>query len=234
MIVKTVVITGASDGIGRTLAHAFSRRGFSLGLIARREELLQKVKEECLKLGARAVEVRAADVTNSPEYLAALSSLEETLQGVGYFIANAGIAGVSHHRRSNYKGIEKTLRVNLLSAIEGIEWMKEKMVARGSGCLIGMSSVAGARGLPEVGAYSVSKAGLTTYLEGLRIEMSCFGVDVITIAPGFIETAMTTELNIPKFLKLPLKLQVSALSKKYSKTSASLLNLECILAHIVS
>lgn len=186
-----VIITGASDGIGKAMAEAFARRGAKLGLIARRGEILETLKSDLMKLGSPQVEIAPLDVTDSAKFRRELERLDTALGGANHFIANAGIADVSRPLADNWERTKKLLDVNVMAACDGLEFMKAKMVARRSGTLSGVSSVAGTRGLPDSGAYCASKAALTTYLESLRVDLRPYGVKVCTIAPGFIHTALT-------------------------------------------
>lgn len=186
-----VIITGASDGIGKTMAHAFARRGASLGLIARRKELLDQVAAECKNLGAPLVAVEAIDITNSDVFRTSLKSISDQLGGVSYFVANAGMAGRSHPKRDSWNEVRKCLELNVMAAFDGIEWAKALFVTQGFGVIVGVSSVAGTRGLPDSGAYSASKSALTKYLESLRVDLSPYGVDVVTISPGYIDTPLS-------------------------------------------
>jgi len=188
---EKVIITGASDGIGRYMAESFARRGFAIGLIARREELLKKLSVDLKAMGSPQVEWRCCDVTDSPRFRKSLIELDDTLGGATHFVANAGIGGTAKIKLDSFAVIQKCLLVNVMAAIEGIELMKERMFSRGRGVIVGMSSVAGTRGLPDPAGYSASKAALTTYLESLRVLLQKSGVQVITIAPGFIETSLT-------------------------------------------
>ncbi len=217
---NTVIITGASEGLGKEFALCFSRRGFSIGLIARRKELLTEVMQECLRTGAKNVYIETADVTDSAAFRAVLSKLDTQLNGTGIFIANAGVTGRSKIKQDNYEQALWTLKVNLLAAIDGIEWIKERMVARGEGIIVGISSVAAARGIPESGTYAASKAALTNYLEGLNAELSSLGVSVVNVSPGFILTSMTKKnLGSMPFLgdapKMCEKFTKQILKRKY-------------------
>jgi short-subunit dehydrogenase len=87
---NSVIITGSSDGIGKDLAYSFSKRGFRIGLMARRIELLETVAEECLKLGAKQVLYKIVDVSNEQEFIQALTDIDDKLS-TDIFIANAGI-----------------------------------------------------------------------------------------------------------------------------------------------
>lgn len=202
-IQKSVVITGASDGIGRAMARAFAKQGFKIGLIARRVELLNQVAHECKTSGAIQVEIAAIDITQSEEFRECLVRLEATLGHTDIFIANAGI-GLNGSLKDQSSHFAKTFSVNVLAAVDGIEWMKVKMLERKKGTLIGVSSVAGARGMPVTGAYSASKAAMTSYLESLRIDLHHHNIKVITIAPGFIKTAMTDQNKFTMPFRIPV------------------------------
>lgn len=189
---EKIILTGASDGIGRAMALEFARQGHSLGLIARRIELLTTLKAECLLEGAPQVFIESVDVTHEEKFEAALSQLDEQLGGATIFIANAGVMGRSTNEADSWQRVKTTLTVNVMAAIHGLEVMKLKMLKRGRGTLAGVSSIAAARGMPTGGAYSTSKAALTTHLEAMRLDLKPHGIAVVTIAPGFIETPMTS------------------------------------------
>ncbi|MEW6056798.1 MAG: SDR family NAD(P)-dependent oxidoreductase [Bdellovibrionota bacterium] len=201
----SVIITGASDGIGASLAKEFARKRYRLGLMARRSDLLKQVAEECRSLGASQVEYRSVDVTQSDAFRRMLGELDELLQGAGIFIANAGMGGDFSPLVDSGARAKKMIEVNVGAAIDGIEFMKVRMIQRRAGILAGVSSVAGARGLPFGAAYSATKAALSTYLEGLRIEMKPLGIRVVDIAPSFIDTAMTRDAPFP----MPFKVEVN-------------------------
>ncbi len=186
-----IVITGASEGIGKAMAEAFAEGGARIGLIARRKELLEKLEDELRALGARDVRIAALDVTDFQAQRAALQEFEQVFNGITHLVLNAGISGRSHVEEDSWIEVKRCLDVNVMAALNAAEWMKPRMVARGSGTIAGVSSVAATRGLPESGAYSASKGALSNYLESLRVDLSPYGVRVVTIAPGFIRTALT-------------------------------------------
>lgn len=186
-----VVITGASDGIGKGIAIAFAEKGARIGLIARRKELLEALAVELRKAGAAEVKVAAIDVTDFAAQRSALEEMDRDFKGITHLVLNAGISGRTVTEEDSWSEVEKCLTVNLMAALNAAEWMKPRMVARKSGTIAGVSSIAAARGLPDSGAYSSSKAGLTTYLESLRVDLAPYGIHVVTVAPGYIRTALT-------------------------------------------
>ncbi|NDF13902.1 SDR family NAD(P)-dependent oxidoreductase [bacterium] len=188
---KTLILTGASDGIGRAMALEFAKRGYSLGLIARRVPLLEEVRDACIRAGAPEVFLESVDVVDEKPFEEALIRLDERLGGAAVFIANAGVTGRSCFDENAWPSAKHTLLVNVMAAIHGLELMKVRMLGRGHGTLSGVSSVAGSRGMPTGGAYSSSKAALTTHLETMRVDLKDKGISVVTIAPGFIDTPLT-------------------------------------------
>jgi short-subunit dehydrogenase len=189
---SAIVITGASDGIGKEMAIEFAKKGARLGLIARRKELLETLAIELRKLGSPDVRIEVLDVTDFPAQRAAFSRLEDGFGEITHLVLNAGIGERAAPREDSWEAVKHCFDVNLLAAMNAAEWIKPRMVARGRGTIAGVSSIAAARGLPDSGAYSASKAGLTTYLESLRVDLAPYGVKVVTIAPGYIRTELTS------------------------------------------
>ena len=185
---KRVFITGASSGIGMALAREFSDEDVVLGLISRRIEQLDNLANDL----ATDVYVYAADVGDS---LAMKSAAEAFIQSVGVpdvVIANAGVSsGTLTSDAKDQVVFEQIMRTNVLGMVHTYQPFVEAMKIRGSGTLVGISSIAGFRGIPGSGAYSASKAAVTAYLESLRVELSSSGVNVLTVCPGYIKTPMT-------------------------------------------
>ena len=185
---KRVFITGASSGIGMALAREFSDEDVVLGLISRRIEQLDNLANDL----ATDVYVYAADVGDS---LAMKSAAEAFIQSVGVpdlVIANAGVSsGTLTSEAKDQVVFEQIMRTNVLGMVHTYQPFVEAMKIRGSGTLVGISSIAGFRGIPGSGAYSASKAAVTAYLESLRVELSSSGVNVLTVCPGYIKTPMT-------------------------------------------
>jgi short-subunit dehydrogenase len=183
-----VVITGASSGLGEALARAYARHGARLTLIARREAELARLKDE---LG-NDCSTYALDVRDAAAVQRAAADLISRDGCPDVVIANAGVSvGTLTEYAEDAAAFARLLEVNVLGAVHTFQPFVEPMRAAGKGVLAGISSVAGYRGLPGAGAYSASKAALTSYLESLRVELKPSGIDVVTICPGYIETPMT-------------------------------------------
>lgn len=197
----TVLITGASSGIGAALARAYAIRGAQLGLVGRRRaalaELAATLPGEHLIL--------PADVGDAVQMRAAARAFIERFGLPAVVIASAGVSvGTLTECEADLAAFEKVLRTNLLGMVATFQPFVAAMRERGSGRLVGIASVAGIRGLPGAGAYSASKAGVISYLESLRVELHGSGVAVVTIAPGYIDTPMTAVNDYPMpFLTAP-------------------------------
>ncbi len=185
---EKVIITGASGGIGAALARAYGRRGAVLGLIARRQAELDALARE---LGG-AVTTYAADVRDGPAIAAAAGDFLRRFGAPDIVIANAGVsAGNLSHLHDDVETCQWIFDVNVIGLVKTFQPFLAPMLAARSGVLVGIASVAGIRGLPGAGAYCASKSAVITYLESLRVELRGSGVDVVTIAPGYIATDMT-------------------------------------------
>jgi short-subunit dehydrogenase len=195
-----VFLTGASSGIGEALARFYAGRGDTLGLLARREDHLARLKGE---LGVP-VETYAADVTDLQAVKAAAAA----------FIAKHGLpdivignAGVSHGTLTEFEDdvavFRQIMDVNVNGVVNTFHPFIAPMKARGSGSLVGIASVAGFRGLPGASAYSASKAATISYCEALRVELRRPGVQVTTICPGYIATPMTAGNPYPMPFIIP-------------------------------
>ena len=186
-----VFITGASSGIGQALAARFYRAGYRLALVARRvAELQQWVQAQ--GFAPERVLVLAADVRDVPATLAAGQACIERLGLPDVVIANAGISvGMDTADAADLEVMRQTFETNNLGMAATFQPFVAGMNQRRSGRLVGVASVAGIRGLPGHGAYCASKAAVISYCESLRGECRPFGVKVVTITPGYIDTPLT-------------------------------------------
>jgi len=183
-----VVITGASSGIGKALAHEYARRGATLALIARRGDLLTQLG------GTLAVRsyTYVADVRDARALAAVAADFIGRVGCPDVVIANAGIsAGTLTGKPQDNPVFEEILAVNVTGMMLSFQPFVEPMKARKHGTLAGIASIAGFRGLPGAAAYSASKAAAISYLESLRVELAGSGVSVVTICPGYIATPLT-------------------------------------------
>ncbi|MGQ0577382.1 MAG: SDR family oxidoreductase [Betaproteobacteria bacterium] len=183
-----VIITGASSGIGKSLAREYAKRGATLALIARRGNLLTEL--------AGSLPVRSYTYTADVRNARALAAVAEDFIGrVGcpdVVIGNAGVsAGSLTSNPQDNQVFEEILAINVTGMMLTFQPFVEPMKACNHGTLVGIASIAGFRGLPGAAAYSASKAAAISYLESLRVELRGSGVSVVTICPGYVDTPMT-------------------------------------------
>lgn len=184
-----VFITGASSGIGEALAVYYAGQGAKLGLAARRAEVLEALNQ---RLGG-AHACYALDVVDAPALHAAAADFIARFGAPDIVIANAGVsAGTLTECEEDLAVFRRVMDTNVFGmAATFAPFIPAMREAGGERRLVGIASVAGIRGLPGAEAYSASKAAAITYLESLRLEMRPYGIKVVTIAPGYIETPMT-------------------------------------------
>ncbi len=183
------IVTGASSGIGRATARALAARGHRVGLIARRIELLESLSWEIQAQGGTAL-VAPADVTERAAVHGAIGRITEQLGPADVLVANAGFGAPTTLNPMNIEAIETTMRVNILGVIYSIEAVLPAMLRRRSGQIVAISSLAAYKGLPGESAYCASKAAVNVYMEGLRIELKQTNIKIVTVCPGFVDTAM--------------------------------------------
>ncbi|SCY19354.1 hypothetical protein SAMN05216420_103133 [Nitrosospira sp. Nl5] len=201
-----VIISGASSGLGRALAQHYAGKGATLGLIARREDLLETLAAEL-----SATSIYAADVRDASAIQAAAQDFMHRYGCPDIVIANAGISrGTLTEYAEDSEVFEDILATNVLGMVNLFQPFAAAMRTARQGNLVGIASVAGYRGLPGGGAYSASKAAAISYLESLRVEMRGSGVSVITVCPGYIVTPMTA--NNP--FRMPFILTAEAVAEK--------------------
>jgi short-subunit dehydrogenase len=186
-----IFITGASSGIGQALAARFHRAGHRLALVARRADSVQ-AWAEAQGFEASTFAVYGADVRDVNAIVAVGRACIAT-QGVpDVVIANAGISiGMDTAEFDDLEVMRATFETNNLGMAATFHPFIRAMSARGSGTLVGISSVAGIRGLPGHGAYCASKAAVISYCESLRGELRASGVKVVTVGPGYVDTPLT-------------------------------------------
>jgi len=199
---QAAIITGASSGIGRELARELARRGYALGLTGRRIDVLDELKREIEAAGPGSprIETCGLDVRDSRAVHAVIHELAGRLGGVDLVVANAGIGGDRRVGDGRFEIDEEIIRTNMIGAMATVDAAAELFLPARRGQIVGISSVAAFRGLPGNAAYSASKAGFTTYLEGVRAEVEGLGIDVTTISPGFIDTPINQRMKSRPFL----------------------------------
>ncbi len=216
MTPKTVLITGASSGIGRALALEYAKAGAKVALVARRIESLNEVAQEVRALGGEPL-VLVADVTKSETVHKAVGDAIATFGGLDMVIANAGVGGTKHAKEISWAFSEQMIDANVNGAVATLVSAIPHMVERGSGQLVGVSSIAGLRALPNSAVYSASKAALSTFLEAIRIDLRATGVKVTDVQPGFVTTPMTDKNTFKMPFKWPVEKAAKVITERLQK-----------------
>jgi NADP-dependent 3-hydroxy acid dehydrogenase YdfG len=181
-------VTGASSGIGRSLARRIADSGEAVAVVARRKDLLDSLAAEIERAGGRALAL-ACDVTDRAAVRDAVQRAERRFGPTTTLIANAGGPGdaddVEHFSAQH---VADVVDLNLIGVANCIEAVLPGMIERRSGHLVATSSLAAYRGLPASAAYGAAKAAVTNLMESLRIDLRSKGIDVTVVAPGFVRT----------------------------------------------
>jgi short-subunit dehydrogenase len=176
---RTVLLTGATGGLGHAIARRLCTEGAQLVLTGRREDVLGALADET---GARSI---AVDMTD-PD---AVDRLASECADVDILVANAGLPASGKLTSFSVEEIDRALTVNLRAPIVLARHLAERMVARGSGHLVFMSSLAGKSGTPRTSIYAATKFGLRGFGQSLREDLRGTGVGVSVIFPGFVRDA---------------------------------------------
>lgn len=178
-----------------------ARRGYSLGLAARRTELLETLRAEILKgYSSVAVEVRGLDVTDYDAVSATIRDFADAFDGLDIVFVNAGIGLKETIGGGQFGRSRKNIEVNLIGAMATVDAAVSYFLERGSGHVVGNCSVAAFRGMARNSSYGASKAGFANYLEALRVEVYRKNIDVTVLYPGFVNTALSDGLHTRPFV----------------------------------
>lgn len=206
---KIVFITGASSGIGEYVAYEYAKQGATIGLAARRKELLEKVSAKCEELGGKTI-ICETDVTNQSATKMVIDDFISKSGGIDIVIANAGISGKIELDNGNSAEINRMLSTNILGVTNTVIPVLPTMLKQQSGRVVVLSSIAGFRGLPGRSGYSASKAAVRFMANSWRSSFAKDGISFTTICPGFINTDMT---NKHKY-HMPFLMDVDVFAKK--------------------
>ena len=180
---KLIVVTGASSGIGEAIAKKFSDAGYPLLLIARRIEKLEALKlPDCL--------CEKVDVTDRHGFARAIAKAEKRYGPVECLINNAGVMLLGQVDLQDASEWKNMFDVNVLALLNGMQTVLAPMKERRSGTVINISSVAGRKTFPGHAAYCGTKFAVSAISENVREEVADFGVRVISICPGAVETEL--------------------------------------------
>jgi NAD(P)-dependent dehydrogenase (short-subunit alcohol dehydrogenase family) len=192
---RVVLITGAGNGIGRQLAHRLSAEGARIAAVDQRPEGLASLAAE---LPGKPFASEVADVTDLAAMRQAAARLESQLGPTDLLIANAGIGKETSALNFRAEDITAQINVNLIGVSNSVDAVLAGMRQRRRGQLVVLSSLASYRGLPMMAGYCASKAGVSALFEALRVELEPLGIGVTIVCPGWIRTALTTNIAVPQ------------------------------------
>jgi len=186
---RTVLVTGASSGIGRATALAFADAGSNLVLVARRAQVLAKVAAEARKLGAQTL-VAATDVTDPEAVAACFRKAVRRFGTVDIVVNNAGVLIPARVVDLRTADLQRMLDVNLIGALHVMQEAVKVMRRQGRGHVVNVGSLAGRRGFSPLGGYCATKFALVGLTEALRTELVGERIHVSLVLPGVVDTPM--------------------------------------------
>lgn len=185
---RSALITGASSGIGETIARAAARRGADLVLVARRAELLEKLAVELRGRYRIKAEVLAADLTDAAQRGPVEERLGDPERPIELLVNNAGFGSAGVFTRLPVEQEQAEIELNVVALVRLTHAALPGMVKRRHGGVLNVSSMAGFTPAPGNATYSATKAYVTSFSESLHAEMKSAGVHVTALCPGFTRT----------------------------------------------
>lgn len=208
----TVVITGASSGIGRALAARYAPKASKLYLIARREEGLRGLADE-LRNDKTIIKTFSVDVTDFETLRSVCQAICDECERVDLVIANAGISSEHKAELYDFWDFKKIIDTNLLGVAAVFDIFAHKMISQGGGKLVAVSSLASFVAFPTTAAYSASKRAVNSFLDSMRLLLEPKNIKVVNIQPGFIRTPLTDKNGF----KMPFLMELDRAATKIVK-----------------
>ena len=181
-----VVVTGASSGIGEAIAREYFSRTAHVTLVARRRELLEKLAAD----GDGKAHIVTADLSDPAQVTSWVDGAEAASGPIDVLINNAGVQIVKPFIETPFEDGERLIELDLLAPLRLSHFVVKRMIKRGQGTLVDISSMAAIAPTPGMSFYNAAKGGLAAASEGLRAELKPHGVHVVTVYPGPVKTPM--------------------------------------------
>jgi len=189
---KVIWITGASSGIGKAVAIEFAKKGWIVAVSARRENLLNELREINENIYPFPL-----DVTDINKCKTVATNIINQFRNIDICLFGTGMHDPKSEKKFNLDKIRQIMEVNYFGTMNSINSIYDYFSEKKNGQISIISSVAGYRGLPAAGAYCASKAALTSFAESLNFDMQMKNVRVSLVSPGFIKTPMTDQNDFP-------------------------------------
>ena len=187
---KRIWLTGASLGIGRGLAHELANQRAITVITSRNEDALDTVRKEVENLGGKVL-VKPGDVTDLERMKEIASEIESELGGIDILIANAGTHVFTNPEEFDTAEYLDLMNINYGGTLRCIEAVLPGMLARKSGRIVGIASLAGLRGLPNAAAYCASKGAIINFFQSMWVHLREHNIGVTIVNPGFVRTPLT-------------------------------------------
>ncbi len=189
---KSVIVTGASSGIGYDVALAFGEQGAQVAVLARRRVHLEEIAHKIDKAGGKALALDC-DVTDRARVFWAIEQVKETFGTVDILINSAGLLISDPVEQMRPEDLEKMMAVNVFGALNAMQAVLPVMRKAKAGNIVNISSLAGRRGVSPLAGYSSTKFALVGMTEALRVELFNTGIKVSLVMPGVIDTPMARD-----------------------------------------
>lgn len=203
IVSKVAIVTGASSGIGKTIAIALAKANFSVGLVARRNDKLTEIEKQINETtDGRALAIQT-DVSERKEVESMVRQVEETFGPIDVYVNNAGVmldAKITNKQVHNW---EKMIDVNIKGVLYGLHEVIESMVERQTGHIFNIASVSGFEVTKNSTVYSATKFAVRAISIGLEKELARTGVRVTNISPGMVDTDLVTRGNVDRKILSP-------------------------------
>jgi NAD(P)-dependent dehydrogenase (short-subunit alcohol dehydrogenase family) len=212
-----VLVTGASSGIGAGLARGFAADGHTVGICARRKDRLEEVLADCQKTAPDS-RLWVMDLADLDAVTAFAEQADDELGGIDLLVNNAGIPKRRHALQLTPEVVDQVMAVNYASPVRLTLALLPRMIKRGSGRILTISSVAARFGPPREAAYSASKAALSAFMESLAVDLDGTDIKIHLVNPGIIDTELfhlpDNEQSLADLEALPVEALVDAVKKQ--------------------
>ena len=215
-----VLVTGASSGIGAGLARGFAADGHTVGICARRADRLEEVLADCRKTAPDS-RMWVIDLSELDEVSAFAERADDELGGIDLLVNNAGIPKRRHALQLTPEVVDQVMAINYSSPVRLTLALLPRMIKRGHGRILTISSVAARFGPPREAAYSASKAALSAFMESLAVDLDGTDIKINLVNPGIIDTELfhlpDNEPSLGDIEALPVEALVDAVKKQIAE-----------------
>ena len=212
-----VLVTGASSGIGAALARGFAADGHTVGICARRKDRLEEVLADCQKTAPDS-RMWVMDLSDLDAVTPFAEQADDELGGIDLLINNAGIPKRRHALQLTPDVVDDVMAINYASPVRLTLALLPRMIKRGSGRILTISSVAARFGPPREAAYSASKAALSAFMESLAVDLDGTDIKINLVNPGIIDTELfhlpDNETSLADLDALPVQAMVDAVKQQ--------------------